>query len=36
MMANNSGWEDIEKTKGKPSAEVRAAVEQDLDLRQLI
>jgi len=35
-MANYSRWEDIKKTKGKPSTETRAAVEQDLDLGQLI
>ena len=35
-MANNSRWEDIKKAKGKPSAEVRAEVEQDLDLAQLM
>jgi len=35
-MANYSRWEDIKKTKGKASAETRAAVEQDLDLGQLI
>jgi len=35
-MANYSRWEDIKKTKGEPSAETRAAVDQDLDLGQLI
>ena len=35
-MANYSRWEDIKKAKGKPSAEARAGVEQDLDLGQLI
>ncbi len=35
-MANNSRWEDIKKAKSKPSAEVRAGVEQDLDLGQLM
>ena len=35
-MANNSRWEDIKNAKGKPSAEVRAEVEQDLDLGQLM
>ncbi|NOX23185.1 MAG: helix-turn-helix transcriptional regulator [Actinobacteria bacterium] len=35
-MANYSRWEDIKKSKGKPSTETRAAVEQDLDLGQLI
>jgi transcriptional regulator with XRE-family HTH domain len=36
MMANYSRWEDIKKAKGESSAETRAAVEQDLDLGQLI
>lgn len=35
-MANNSRWEDIKDAKGEPLAEVRAGVEQDLDLGQLI
>ncbi len=35
-MANYSRWEDIKKSKGEPSAETRAAVNQDLDLGQLI
>ena len=35
-MANYSRWEDIKKIKGEPSAETRVAVEQDLDLGQLI
>jgi ribosome-binding protein aMBF1 (putative translation factor) len=35
-MANYSRWEDVKKTKGEPSAETRAGVEQDLDLGQLI
>ncbi|MCP3857285.1 MAG: XRE family transcriptional regulator, partial [Actinomycetia bacterium] len=35
-MANYSRWEDIKKTKGEPSAEARAGVEQELDLGQLI
>lgn len=35
-MANYSRWEDIKNRKGTPSAETRAAVEQDLDLGQLI
>ncbi|MCP3939253.1 MAG: helix-turn-helix transcriptional regulator [Actinomycetia bacterium] len=35
-MANYSRWEDIKKTKGKPSTETRAAINQDLDLGQLI
>jgi len=35
-MANYSRWDDIKKTKGKPSTETRAAINQDLDLGQLI
>ena len=35
-MANYSRWEDIKNRKGTPSEETRAAVEQDLDLGQLI
>ena len=35
-MANYSRWEDIKKSKGEPSDETRAAVNQDLDLGQLI
>lgn len=35
-MANYSRWDDIKKTKGEPSAETRAAINQDLDLGQLI
>lgn len=35
-MANYSRWGDIKKAKGEPSAETRAAVNQDLDLGQLI
>ena len=35
-MANYSRWEDIKNRKGTPSAEKRKAVEQDLDLGQLI
>ncbi len=35
-MANYSRWDDIKKTKGQPSTETRAAVNQDLDLGQLI
>ena len=35
-MANYSRWEDIKNRKGTPSTETRAAVEQDLDLGQLI
>ena len=35
-MANRSRWEDIKKERGEPSEEVRAGVEQDLALGQLI
>ena len=35
-MANYSRWDDIKKAKGKPSTETRAAINQDLDLGQLI
>ena len=35
-MANRSRWEDIKKERGEPSAEVRAEVEHDLALGQLI
>ena len=36
-MANYSRWEDIKKNKGgEPSAETRAAINQNLDLGQLI
>ena len=35
-MANYSRWDDIKKTKGTPSTETRAAINQDLDLGQLI
>ena len=35
-MANRSRWEDIRKARGEPSEEVRAGVEQDLALGQLI
>lgn len=35
-MANRSRWEDITRERGEPSAEVRAGVEQDLALGQLI
>ena len=31
-----SRWEDVKKTKGEPSAETRAGIEQDFDLGQLI
>lgn len=36
MMANYSRWENIKKANGKPSAETRTGVEQDLDLGQLM
>ena len=35
-MANYSRWDDIKKNKGEPSTETRAAINQDLDLGQLI
>lgn len=35
-MANYSRWEDIKQNKGEPSTEARAAINQDLDLGQLI
>jgi transcriptional regulator with XRE-family HTH domain len=35
-MANYSRWEDIKKDKAKPSTETRTAINQDLDLGQLI
>lgn len=35
-MANYSRWDDIKRSKGKPSNETRAAINQDLDLGQLI
>lgn len=35
-MANYSRWDDIKKKKGEPSTETRAAINQDLDLGQLI
>lgn len=35
-MANYSRWEDVKKERREPAAEVRAGVEQDLDLGQLI
>lgn len=35
-MANYSRWEDVKKKRREPTAEARAAVEQDLDLGQLI
>jgi ribosome-binding protein aMBF1 (putative translation factor) len=36
MMANYSRWEDVKKRRGEPTAEVRAGIEQDLALGQLI
>ncbi|MBT8239917.1 MAG: helix-turn-helix domain-containing protein [Acidimicrobiia bacterium] len=35
-MANYSRWEDIKKTETKPTDETRTAINQDLDLGQLI
>lgn len=35
-MANYSRWDDIKKRRGEPAPEVRAGVEQDLALGQLI
>jgi ribosome-binding protein aMBF1 (putative translation factor) len=35
-MANYSRWEDVKKRRGTPKPEVRAAIEQDLALGQLI
>lgn len=35
-MANYSRWEDVRKRRGEPSNEVRAGIEQDLALGQLI
>jgi len=35
-MANYSRWEDVKKRRGEPSGEVRAGIEQDLALGQLI
>lgn len=35
-MANYSRWDDIKKRRSEPSVEVRAGVEQDLALGQLI
>ena len=35
-MANYSRWEDVKKRRPGPSAEARAAIEQDLALGQLI
>jgi transcriptional regulator with XRE-family HTH domain len=35
-MGNYSRWDDVRKRRGEPSGDVRAAVEQDLALGQLI
>ena len=35
-MANYSRWDDIRKKKGKPLSESRSAINQNLDLGQLI
>ena len=35
-MANYSRWQDIRKSRGRPTPEVRAGIEQDLALGQLI
>lgn len=35
-MANHSRWEDVKKGRGEPSGAVRAGIEQDLALGQLI
>lgn len=35
-MANHSRWEDVKKRRREPSAQVRATVERDLALGQLI
>ena len=35
-MANYSRWEDVKKRRGEPRPEMRAGVEQDLALGQLI
>jgi ribosome-binding protein aMBF1 (putative translation factor) len=35
-MANYSRWDDVKTRRGEPSPEVRAGVEQDLALGQLI
>ncbi len=35
-MANYSRWEDVKKTRGRPADKVRAGVEQDFALGQLI
>lgn len=35
-MANYSRWETIKKQRGEPSEEIRAGIEQDLALGQLI
>lgn len=35
-MANHSRWEDVKKRRGEPTPEVRAVIEHDLALGQLI
>ena len=35
-MANYSRWEEVKKRRGEPEADVRAGMEQDRDLGQLI
>lgn len=35
-MANYSRWEDVTKRRGQPKPDVRAGIEQDLALGQLI
>jgi len=35
-MANYSRWQDVKKRRGEPTPEVRAGIEQDLALGQLI
>lgn len=36
MVANCSRWDDVKKKRGRPSAETRATVDQDLALGPLI
>jgi ribosome-binding protein aMBF1 (putative translation factor) len=35
-MANHSRWDDLKKRRGEPAPDVRAGIEQDLALGQLI
>lgn len=35
-MANHSRWDDVKSQRGEPAPEVRAGIEQDLALGQLI